>query len=1110
MRLIAHLVHVTPPRMDVPIRNWKRYQSRLHRSDDGIPVRVFAVAGLLLLLVPGATAQEQTGMDLSSLLTYAEVVAEFRRTAVYERNADALNRTVDVRLTGVSRRRALTHIASLGGFRVAFCRDRVPLDANVTLHLDDVTVLRAMQEAIRDSGMQLKLSLNGQFIVVKDMDPIVIAAPARRQKRPAPGAVSGRVVDAESDLALPGASVRIAGTALGAATDLEGRYRLGGVPEGEQTLVVSFIGYRPEQVTITVPSGSSVVQDVALSVDVIEGREVVILAQAEGQVAAINQQLASNTIVNIVSATRIQELPDVNAAESVGRLPGVSILRDAGEGQKVAIRGLSPKFNNVLVNGQRIPGTDFNDRSTDLSMISSDMLAGIEVTKALTPDRDADMIGGTVNFRLMDAPEGFRSDVRVQSGYNNQQSSFESYKGAISLSDRFFGGRLGAIAKVNLERTDRGSDVFNAAYARQARQVEEGADIPIDINSLTLTDRFEIRNRRGASLVADYRLPQGRLQLSSFVSRLDRDESRWAKGYSIDQRNVSYAVRDRDVTVDVLSNALEFEQQVGPLHFDGSVSHSVSRQDHPYDNGFIFSEVAAFTEGLARTEGPTVIPKAAKNRLEETFLQDGDFRNVDMLEREFGGRANVELPLRLGSNMTGYAKVGGKYRGKSRSNDETAWFLPFTFGDGNRFLREAFSEMEFDVTTQGRLAVTSFLDEGREAKNFLDGQYDINAMLDRDLLAEVYDRIASRYFRTRFTDLADFDMTEEITAGYGMAEINLGRRLMVLPGIRYEFTHTEHNAKKGVSDNERTEVGFMSDTSSTQSFGQWFPMVHLRLRVTDWLDMRLARTRSLSRPDFPQYSPRERIQESPRRVDRGNPELRPASALNYDALISLYPNRVGLFTIGAFYKEIDNVIYLKEKTVLDPEAENLPAWTRGFRLTEPVNNEFATTVKGIEAEWQTHFTYLPGLLSGLVLNVNYARIISETRYPRTVLKRDAVPPFRQTSIDTFRVGRMIDQPEHIANVSIGYDLRGFSGRVSMLYQQSSLTRIGEFSEEDGLTDTYVRWDAMLQQRFGRSLSVYVNLSNLTDRPDLSFLGVGFPTAQEYYGWTADLGLRYRY
>ena len=116
--------------------------------------------------------------------------------------------------------------------------------------------------------------------------------------------------------------------------------------------------------------------DASLAPEALLGQEVVVTAQLRGQRAAINQQLTSNRIVNVVSKDRIQELPDNNAAESISRLPGISIERDAGEGSKVVIRGLAPTYNAITVNGQKIPATDPQNRSVDLSMISSDILCG--------------------------------------------------------------------------------------------------------------------------------------------------------------------------------------------------------------------------------------------------------------------------------------------------------------------------------------------------------------------------------------------------------------------------------------------------------------------------------------------------------------------------------------------------------------------------------------------------------------------------------------------------------------------------------------------------------------------------------------------------------------
>ena len=199
------------------------------------------------------------------------------------------------------------------------------------------------------------------------------------------GRVTGTVVDANSGEPLPGANIRIEGTTLGAATTIEGTFVIPNAPSGRQLLLISYIGYNPKEVYVDVPDGGSVSVEVELEWEGVSGDEVVVTAAAEGQMGAINRQLQSNTITSIVSADRIREVPDVNAAESIGRLPGVSLQRSGGEANKVVIRGLSPKYNTVTVNGVRLPATGGDDRSVDLSLISNQMLDGIEVAKAIMP-----------------------------------------------------------------------------------------------------------------------------------------------------------------------------------------------------------------------------------------------------------------------------------------------------------------------------------------------------------------------------------------------------------------------------------------------------------------------------------------------------------------------------------------------------------------------------------------------------------------------------------------------------------------------------------------------------------------------------------------------------
>ncbi len=274
------------------------------------------------------------------------------------------------------------------------------------------------------------------------------------------GTLQGVVKDSISQDALVGANVYLIGTSLGSAVDINGDYRINKIPFGNYTAKISYLGYKPKEIKINVQNENIVKLNVTLSPEVILGEEVVVTGQALGQAAAINQQLNSNTIVNVVSEQKIKELPDANAAESMGRLPGVSLLRSGGEANKIVLRGLSPQVCNSNSRWCEISLNRANDRGLDLSTISQGSLAGIELFKALTSDKDADAIAGTVNLVTKKAPSIRTIRLQAFGDYNGMDKSAKQYNFLGNYGERFFNNILGLQLEGHVERRIRSNEVL--------------------------------------------------------------------------------------------------------------------------------------------------------------------------------------------------------------------------------------------------------------------------------------------------------------------------------------------------------------------------------------------------------------------------------------------------------------------------------------------------------------------------------------------------------------------------------------------------------------------------------------------------------------------------
>ncbi|MEX0844095.1 MAG: TonB-dependent receptor [Balneolaceae bacterium] len=1007
------------------------------------------------------------------------------------------------------------------------------------------------------------------------------------------GIIRGVIIEAETNEPLFGANAIIVGTSQGAAADLDGNFIIRAVPEGQHMLRVSYLGYQTIEVSVTVSAGEETEVEFILRPAGVQGDEVTITSQRRGQVAAINEQLTSNTISNIVSKDRIQDIPDVNAAESIGRLPGIAIQRSGGEANKVLIRGLSPKFSTVSVNGVRLPSTGGNDRSVDLSLVSSNMLDGIEVKKANTPDMDADAIAGSVDLKLRDAPEGLLFDFQAQGGYAQLQDYYGNYKFSGTASNRFLDNKLGIIATFNVDEFDRSADQMFAGYAPY--RFPDSDIQAVRITSVSAQEQNTIRGRTGGSFLLDYKLPKGKISANTFYNQLSGEG--YTRHNNIFGGRPGSSMNINVGTTSTLTSAISLDQDHGWVRYDAGVSRTSSKTDDPENYYFNF-RMESESKGLIGNFPRDSIGIQPIGVLNYTDPKDSlmvlETTNISSTFREeinYSAQFNVTFPFNIGTNIDGTIKTGAKVRWFTKTNDEdqrgkTNWaYAGLGYNEntgeptGNEaaILRCIYDQVgtlngynvymeqvvNGDDSPYPYIPIVYFKDDYTR-DNFLTGEgkggFPLGSHANPDdMIAFINaaencvgidgrDAIREDVGASRGND---YEGEERYDAAYIMSEINIGKYITLIPGVRWEHDYSKYTAERfrivNVNNDQRPPDD-LDTLDVTRNYNFILPMVHLQIKPNDWLQIRLARTGTIARPDYLQYIPRTNVNAQFTEVNANNTDLRPAISTNYDASVSVYQNHVGLFSVSGFHKTIEDLPLWKRShqrtddplpeglNIPDGSEEGEPDWLwNDPRITTYINAPFNSEYWGVELDWQTSFWYLPSFLKGLVLNVNYTRMFSETAFMSTELDRmecieNCGTPF-QTSVpvykDTLRTGaRAFDQPAHLANLTVGYDFRDFSIRVSYLYQGDRLTGVDSALNpvRDSYSATYERWDMSIRQKIKTgfmeqsNLEIFANLSNITSTPDRNLiggdgdpsLGFGSPTFVQYYGFTMDLGLRLRF
>jgi len=976
------------------------------------------------------------------------------------------------------------------------------------------------------------------------------------------GNLRGVISDSLSNKPLVGANVFLLGTALGSATDLEGQYLITNIPEGNYTLKISYIGYKPKQVDITIVNNRSTQLDIVLVPDVLEGEEVVVTGQASGQMSAINQQRASNTIINIVSEEKIQELPDANAAESIGRLPGVSVTRSGGEANKIVLRGMSDQYTTVTIDGVRIPSTDAQGRGIDLSAISQSSLAGIELYKAITADKDGDAIAGSVNLVTKKAPSHREIRGTFYGGYNSLMESVKQYDFAIKYGERFLDNSLGLQLTGNIQNKIRSNEYNDINYDQNILN-----QTSYFINEFTLRFTDEVRKRNGFDLILDYDTPdEGNIKFNGTYYSTNRSYITHQRDYPNGGGQtqylggVTYSYRDREQDLKTATISLTGDNNLFGFKLNWGFSFAQSTSDFPYDYQLDFSEPSnSGTSGMRsppqiKNDPERLIPYAYNNFRAAT-LAGAYYSSQDNLDKNKTAFLNLSRDYTIGNLLSGELKFGGKYNSKGRNNNQTQNFAPYYLGywqpyeklpdgtikpkdlSGTYF--DAFFQRYLENPLNNTVSMSEFLDSDPQSR-LLYGQYDLNPLINRDKLRQWYDLNkyginqsgqTKEYYNDPTFTAYFYDITEAVTAGYIMNTLKIGQDVTFIAGVRIE---REHNDYKNKFSNT-IAGGFPSitlptkDTSATYTESIVLPNFHLNVKVTDFMNVRLAAYRALARPDFNMrlntyFGWRPAQTGSNKQLIVGNSKLKTAKAWNFEINTSFYGNEIGLFSISAFYKEIEDMYHMLNQinTTGDVIFQKIglnthSLQTGSYQLTVPYNSPENSKVWGFEFEHQINFFFLPGLLKNIVLSYNASIVRSETHLigsttdtTYNIIGGIPFPEYHERAIEYKQ--QLENQPKFFGNISLGYDIGGFSGRISLFHQSEYFSSFSPTGRGDVIIAGYDRVDLALKQKITNYLTIMLDINNLTNLKDENEIDnrvnqYVIPNTSQRYGLTGDLGVR---
>ena len=818
--------------------------------------------------------------------------------------------------------------------------------------------------------------------------------------------ISGYVKDTKNQ-PLEGTSVFLKNTQYKSNSDKNGFFSLKNIPSGEYTIVVESINSEivSKKIKVSIKSNEAINFILIDKVHSLENVSIFGRINGENETNARAQEKKSNSLQNIVSAKVMERSPDINAANVLQRISGVTLSKNSGSDEAYAIvRGLEPRYNNTLINGIKIASPDEKSRFISLSVVPSELLQKIEVSKTLLPEMEGDAIGGSVNLVMKDAPNVPIFKATTSLGY----STILFNQGYTSFSKK-------DIQQKNL--TDRFGKSYIAQpsdFSRSNLDFKKETALPTGTLGLTYGKRF-LKNKLGI-----------------LISNVFQNQ--YYATNSINNQAVPDIYKNQPTISDVANRTISTQQLNNGLtvHADYIID---SANKITITNVFLYSYLAqarvSIDTALIGGNGGRTVPGTGpvyndyQSITDKQYIENIKLEGKHILSKHFlfdwatvYSMAKKQTPDRADLSIN--KKIDSVHTTNDINGPYTFVSTPFYFDNISRIWQHN-NDQDINglvnLTYRGKLknAIVEIKTGGlyrHKTRYNIQNEYDLKPTTNANGVKQVFNDINSASWivyntsGTQTYDINNYKLFENIAAGYLQAKIFL-ENLDVFGGLRYETTD------QGFTLNTFYPTGI---NGVTKSYADILPSLMLKYKLNTKTNIRVSYFKSISRPNYYELVPATILSNSSPTSETGNPDLKHSIANNFDIRYELYPKGDEQFFLGAFYKQIMDPIEYAYVDISTYKPQNLGIAT--VYGTELVYSKYFGNIG-----FSGNYTYIYSNISSPKF---YTNVLAGTTDPKRLQNRP-----------------MQGQTDHSLNVSLLYknDRKHFFAQLAYQYLGKTLAQV---------------------------------------------------------------------